>query len=316
MKAVFITKYGGAEVLEYGDLPRPTPRSGQVLVEVHAASVNPRDWLLREGRYVFRYLMRGFPLILGSDVSGVVVQSGRDTKRFREGDAVFGMQTPLGRMGGYAEYIAIDERALAAKPANISHEEAAAAPCAALTAYGALVRIGRTTAGSHVTIIGASGGVGTYATQLAKALGATVAGVTSGRNADLVRSLGADRVIDYETERFETLLRSQDLVFDTIGRESLAKCSPALAPGGRYITTIPSAATMTQAWASRLRRQRAHVILVRADGEDLARIASMMDEGKVRSVIDSVYPLSDARAAHEKSRSWRSRGKLVLQVRA
>jgi len=163
MRAVFINRYGGVEVLEYGDQPRPIPRSGQVLVEVHAASVNPRDWLLREGRYVFRYLMRGFPMILGSDVSGVVVQSGPNTTRFRPGDAVFGMQTAFGRMGGYAEYIAIDEWALAAKPANVSHEEAAAVPCAALTAYGALLQVGRTTAGSRVAIIGASGGVGTYA---------------------------------------------------------------------------------------------------------------------------------------------------------
>lgn len=322
MKAVFINRYGGVEVLEYGEQPRPVPRSGQVLVEVHAASVNPRDWLLREGRYVFRHLMPGFPLIPGSDVSGVVVQSGPGTTRFRPGDAVFGMQTPLGRMGGYAEYVSIDERALAAKPPNITHEEAAAVPCAALTAYGALLRIGRTTAGSRVTIIGASGGVGTYATQLAKALGATVTGVTSERNASLVESLGADRVIDYTTERFETLLRSQDVVFDTIGRESLKKCSPVLAQRGRYITTIPSAATMTRGWTSLLLRmlpggkaQSSHVILVRADGEDLGRIAALMAEGRVRSVIDSVYPLSEVRAAHERSRSWRSRGKLVLQVR-
>lgn len=322
MRAVFINRYGGTEVLEYGDRPRPAPRSGQVLVEVHAASVNPRDWLLREGRYVFRYLMPGFPLILGGDVSGVVVEAGPNTSRFRPGDAVFGMQTSFGRMGGYAEYIAIHERALAAKPTNISHEEAAAVPCAALTAYGALSRIGQTRAGSHVTIIGASGGVGTYATQLAKALGATVTAVTSARNASLVESLGADRVIDYTTEHFETVLRSQDLVFDTIGRESLRKCSPVLAQRGRYVTTIPSPATMRQSLASRLWRmlrrgnaQSAHVILVRADGKDLGQIASLMSEGKVRSVIDSVYPLSEARAAHEKSRSWRSRGKLVLQVR-
>lgn len=322
MRAIFINRYGGTEVLEEGDQPRPIPRSGQVLIEVHAASVNPRDWLLREGRYVFRYLMRGFPLILGSDVSGVVVESGRNTTRFQRGDAVFGMQTAFGRMGGYAEYIAIDERALAAKPANISHEEAAAAPCAALTAYGALVRIGRTTGGSRVTIIGASGGVGTYATQLAKALGATVTAVTSARNASLVRSLGADRVIDYTTERFESLLQSQDLVFDTIGRESLRKCSRVLAGQGRYVTTIPNATTMTQALVSALRgistgghTQSAHTILVRADGDDLSTIASLMSDGKVRSVIDSVYPLSEVRAAHERSRSWHSRGKLVLQVR-
>jgi len=322
MRAVFINRYGGPEVLEYGDQPSPAPRSKQVLVEVHAASVNPRDWLLREGRYVFRYLTRAFPLILGSDVSGVVVEAGSDTSRFRPGDAVFGMQTAFGRMGGYAEYIAMDERALAAKPTNISHEEAAAVPCAALTAYGALSRIGRTKAGSHAAIIGASGGVGTYAIQLAKALGATVAAVTSARNASLVESLGADRIIDYTTEHFETLLRSQDLVFDTIGRESLQKCSPVLAQRGRYVTTIPSPATMRQALASRLSRilrrgnaHSAHVILVRADGKDLGRVASLMSAGRVRSVIDSVYPLSAARAAHEKSRSGRSRGKLVLQVR-
>lgn len=320
MRAVFIQRYGGLEVLEYGEQPRPVPRSGQVLVEVHAASVNPRDWLLREGRYVFRHLMRGFPLILGSDVSGVVVESGSGTTRFRPGDAVFGMQTPLGRMGGYAEYVAIDEHALAAKPANVSHEEAAAVPCAALTAYGALVRIGRITAGSRVAIVGASGGVGTYATQLAKALGATVAGITSAPNASLVRSLGADPVIDYKTERFETVLRSQDLVFDTIGRESLSKCAAALAPQGRYITTIPSAATMMQSWTSLLLRllrggQTAHTVFVRADGEELGLIASLLSEGRVRSVIDTVYPLSEVRAAHERSRTWRSRGKLVLQVR-
>lgn len=322
MRAIFINRYGGTEVLEEGEQPRPVARSRQVLVEVHAASINPRDWLLREGRYVFRYLMRGFPLILGSDVSGVVTEVGPDAKLFRPGDAVFGMQTPLGRMGGYAEYVAIDERALARKPGNVSHEEAAAVPCAALTAYGALLRIGRTTAGSRVTIIGASGGVGTYATQIAKALGATVSAVTSARNASLVHSLGADRVIDYTTERFDTVLHAQDLVFDTIGRESLRKCSRVLTKRGRYITTIPSAATFTNALATNAWRmlrgghaQSAHTVLVHADGEDLSRIASLMSEGKVRSVIDSVYPLSQVREAHQRSRTWRSQGKLVLQVR-
>jgi len=322
MRAVFINRYGGTEVLEEGNQPRPVPKSRQVLIEVYAASVNPRDWLLREGRYVFRHLMRGFPLILGSDVSGVVVDRGPDATLFQPGDAVFGVQTPLGRMGGYAEYIAIDERALARKPSTISHEEAAAVPCAALTALGALTRIGRTKAGSHVTIIGASGGVGTYATQLAKALGATVAAVTSARNGSLVQSLGADRVIDYTAERFDAVLRGQDLVFDTIGRESLEKCTGVLTHRGRYVTTIPNAATFAKALTSNLRRmlllghaQSAHTVLLRADGEDLSRIASLMSAGIVRSVIDSVYTLSQVRQAHERSRTWRSRGKLVIQVR-
>lgn len=322
MRAVFINRYGGPEVLEEGDQPRPVPRGRQVLIEVFAASINPRDWLLRDGRYVFRHLSRGFPLILGSDVSGVVVERGPDATLFEPGDAVFGMQTPLGRMGGYAEYVAIDERALARKPAKVSHEDAAAVPCAGLTAYGALLRIGRTKAGSQVTIIGASGGVGTYATQLAKAFGATVSAVCSAGNAALVQSLGADRVIDYKTERFETLLRAQDLVFDTIGKESLEKCAGVLTRRGRYVTTIPSARTFRKALSSNLRRalllgnaQSAHTILARSNGEELSAIASLMAAGAVRSVIDSVYPLSQVRQAHERSRTWRSRGKLVIQVR-
>jgi NADPH:quinone reductase-like Zn-dependent oxidoreductase len=232
------------------------------------------------------------------------------------------MQTPLGRMGAYAQSIAIDERALARKPNNISHEEAAAVPCAGLTAYGALLRVGRVRAGSRVTIVGASGGVGTYATQIAKVLGAEVAGVCSAHNAALVQSLGADRVIDYKTERFESVLRSQDLVFDTIGRESLRKCSRALTQNGRYITTIPSATTFANALATNLWRalslghaQSAHTVLVSADGQALSQIASWMSTGQVRSVIDSVYPLSDVRLAHERSRTWRSQGKLVIRVR-
>jgi NADPH:quinone reductase-like Zn-dependent oxidoreductase len=321
MRAVFINRYGGSEVLEYGERPRPVPKSRQVLVEVHAAGVNPRDWLLREGRYVFRFLTK-LPLILGSDVSGVVVETGPDASRFRRGDAVFGMQTALGRMGGYAEYIAIDERALAAKPANISHQEAAAVPCAALTAYQALSRIARIGAGSRVTVVGGSGGVGTYATQLAKALGATVTAVTSTGNVSLLQSLGADRVIDYKNERFASVVRDQDTVFDTLGKESLASCRPERAPGGRYITTIPDGRTALQAPFSGLLRRvsggslrTAHMVLVRANGADLESIASLMSKGLVRSVIDTVYPLSEARAAQEKSRSWRTRGKLVLAVR-
>jgi len=173
-----------------------------------------------------------------------------------------------------------------------------------------------------VTIIGASGGVGTYATQMAKALGAEVCAASSARNAVLVQSLGADRVIDYTTERFDTLLDSQDLVFDTIGRENLQTCSAVLTPRGRYVTTIPSVRTFTNALATNLRRtmklgnaQSAHTIFVRADGQALSQIAAWMSDGKVRSVIDSLYPLSEVRAAHERSRSWRSQGKLVIQVR-
>lgn len=322
MKAVYIEKYGGVEVLQYGERPRPRLKRGQVLVEVHAASVNPRDWLLREGRYVFRKLTRGFPLILGSDISGVVVETGPGASLFTTGDTVFGMQTPLGGMGGYSEYIAISERALARKPENITHESAAAAPCAALTAYDVLLRICRMEPESNALIIGASGGVGTYAVQLAKLLGATVTAVTSTRNLAFVESLGADRVIDYKNERFSLIVRDQDLVFDTIGKESLASCAAVLAPGGRYVTTIPNWRTAGHAISTGLlrmasggRTKSAHVVLVQANGSNLEIIASQLAKGQIRSVIDTIYPLSAVKAAHEKSRSWRTRGKLVLNVR-
>ena len=259
--------------------------------------------------------------MLGSDVSGLVVEVGLHANRFKPGVPVFGMQTPFGRMGGYAEYVAISEAALARKPEGVSHEEAAAVPCAALTAYGALVRIGRIGPKSQILIVGASGGVGSYAVQIAKALGASVTAVTSTGNITLVQSLGADRVIDYKTERFTSVIRHQDVVFDTIGKESLASCRSVLASGGRYITTIPNGRTAIQSAISGLRRfvsggrtPSAHVVLVRAKGDDLERIAALMAAGRIRSVIDSVYPLHEARAAHEKSRSWRTRGKLVLQV--
>jgi NADPH:quinone reductase-like Zn-dependent oxidoreductase len=322
VRAVFIERYGGPEALVYGERPRPVPGRGQVLIEVHAASVNPRDWLLREGRYVFRRLAGGFPLIPGSDVSGMVAETGPGVRRLAVGDEVFGMQTPLGRMGGYAELVAIAESALARKPAEVTHEEAAAFPCAGLTAYQALTRIGRVGAGAKVAVLGASGGVGTYAVQIARALGAEVTAVTSHRNAELVRSLGAGTVVDYTRERFAGLVRGQDVVLDAIGRDSLASCAPALAPGGRYITTIPNlknAGTALRSGAVRLLRagrgQSAHVVLVRADGRDLETIGGLLASGAVRSVIDTVFPLSETRAAHEKSRTWRTCGKLVLRVR-
>lgn len=321
MKAVFIRKYGGIDVLEYGELPRPVPKKGQVLVKVAASSINPRDWLLREGKYVFKYFTRTSPIVLGSDISGVVVEAGPGTTRFRVGDEVFGMQTPLGGMGAYAEYIAIAESALAAKPANISHEEAAGVPCAAITAYAALVRIAQVRSRDRVTIIGASGGVGTYSVQIAKALGAEVAAVTSTANIELAQELGADTVIDYKQERFSARLSDQQVVFDTIGREHLGSCRATLTRQGRYITTIPNFINLRQSLSSQLTRllrlgnaPSAHIVLAPSSGRILSEIAAWMEQQKVRTIIDSVYPLSDIKAAHQKSRTWRARGKIILAM--
>ncbi len=320
MKAVGIRRYGGLETLEYADWPRPRPGRRELLVRVHAAAVNPRDWLLREGRYVFRRMVR-LPAILGSDFSGVVVERGPQATRFEQGDAVFGMQTAFGQMGAYAEYIAVDERAVARKPPGVTHLEAAAVPCAGLTAWQALTRYSRTGPGSKITVIGASGGVGSYAVQIARAMGAHVTGVTSGANEALVRSLGAAAAVDYRRAHFAAVLRDQDVVFDTIGRESLSSSTPALAPDGTYITTIPSLATAGQSLAAAFRRlgaggrgRRARVVLCRADGRDLERLADLLARREITSVIDSVYPLPETARAHERSRSWRTRGKLLLEV--
>ncbi len=321
MKAIFFERYGAPEVLQYGERPKPEQRADQVLIEVHAAAINPRDWLLREGRYQFRHLLGGFPVIPGSDVSGVVVAAGRDVQRFKPGDEVFAMQGILGRMGAYAEYIAVKERCLAHKPKNISHAEAAAVPCAGLTSWQALLKNGQMQRGSKVVVVGASGGVGHYGVQIARHFGAHVIGVCSTANVDFVKSLGAHEVIDYKQQKFNEVLRDCDIVYDTIGRESLASCRKVLKPDGVYITTVPNGRTAAEWITTSLRRrvtgrgQRSSVILCEASGADLGEMGKLMSDGKLRSEIDQVFPLKDAADAQRKSRSFRTRGKLILAVK-
>ena len=321
MKAVYIDRPGGPEVVTFGERPRPQLRPSQVLVRVRAASINPRDWMVRAGTYPFKAALPPYPVILGSDISGEVVACGAGVRRFACGDEVFGMQVLRGGMGAYAEFIAINETAVAAKPPGLSHAEAAAIPCAGLTAWQALHRIGSIQAGQPIVVCGASGGVGSYAVQLAKAAGASVTATTSAGNADLVRDLGADKVVDYKNEDFTRCVRDQALVFDAVGRTPFAQARRTLAPGGRYVSTIPGARLILEIAASgalrlaRLgRRPSAHLVLVRARGEDLAAIAALAAAGQVRSVIDSRFPLAEARAAQERSRTWRARGKIVLDV--
>ncbi|MGH8529846.1 MAG: NAD(P)-dependent alcohol dehydrogenase [Nevskiales bacterium] len=321
MKAVFFEHYGPPEVLQYSERPRPEPRADQVLIEVHAVAVNPRDWLLREGRYQFRHLLGGFPIIPGSDVSGVIVATGKDVQGFRQGDEVFAMQSMLGRMGGYAEYVAVKEVCLARKPNNVTHAQAAAVPCAGLTSWQALLKNGKMKQGDKVVVVGASGGVGHYAVQIARHFGAHVIGVCSTANVEFVKSLGAHEVIDYKKEKFNERLRDCDIVYDTIGRESLATCAKVLNPNGVYITTIPNGRTAVEWLTTSLRHrlsqrgQRASVIMCEAAGADLAEMAALMNHGKLRSQIDQTFPLKDAIEAHRKSRSFRTRGKLVLTVK-
>lgn len=319
MKAVFFDRYGSSDVLTYGDWPRPEVGDRRVLIEVHAASVNPRDWLIRSGRYFAKAALPRLPLVLGSDVAGRVVEVGPRVRRFAVGDDVFAMQPSSDGFGGYAEYIAVREQAVARKPAGMSFVEAAAVPLAGLTALQALRDDARLRPGARVVVVGASGGVGHYAVQIARSLGAEVTGVTSAANVEMVRDLGADRVIDYRKERFNDVLTGYDVVFDTIGRESLRTCSRVLASGGVYVTTVPNGANLLASIVTRplswLGAKRSAVVLVRSDGHDLELLRRWIEEGKLRSVIDRVHPLAEAARAHDHSRTFRTRGKNVLMVR-
>jgi NADPH:quinone reductase-like Zn-dependent oxidoreductase len=318
MKAICIERFGGPEVLAYRDVAKPIPRSSEVLVRVAAASVNPRDWLLQEGRYQFKSTLGPFPIVLGSDFSGTVEAVGTGVSRFKVGDEVFGMQS---RMGAFAEWIAVSERILASKPREVSHSVAAAIPCAGLTAYQALVTIGKLRTGQAVLVNGATGGVGSYAVQIARALGGRVTAVASQHNADLCLDLGADQVIDRATTDFTAVVREQNIILDAVGRSNFAKCKPILAARGHYITTIPNASvaraavtTSALSLGGLLPTRRCHMVLVRSRPADLEAIAALVAAGRVQNLLAQKFPLADAAKALAHSKSWHTTGKLVLEI--
>src|SRR6201981_1396678 len=236
MKAIQIHKYGGPEVLQYEDAPRPKPKAGEVLVRVHAAGVNPIDWKVREGE-MKDFWPHKFPLILGWDLSGVVEELGRGVSRFKIGDDVYGLPDPT-RGGAYADYIVVRESELALKPDLLHHIRAGAVPLAALTAWQSLVDTGQLQPGQRVLIHAGSGGVGHFAVQLAKWKGAYVFATASTRNQDLLRKLGGDEPIDYTQQRFEEVARNIDIVFDTIGGETQERSWSVLKTGGALVSLV------------------------------------------------------------------------------
>ncbi|MBL4790521.1 MAG: NAD(P)-dependent alcohol dehydrogenase [Kordiimonadaceae bacterium] len=323
MRAITINKYGRTDVLEQIERAVPTPKNDQILVKVKAASINPRDWLLMRGLYPFKKIAEPMPITLGSDMSGTVEAIGSDVRSFKVGDDVFGMQPLSGKFGAFADYIAIKESAVAIKPSKLSHADAAATPCAGMTSLQTIRDLAALRKGETILINGASGGVGSYAVQIAKAYGAHVTAVSSAANAELCKSLGADEVIDYKSEKFETGDNKYDVVYDVIGRSSPKKCRGVLKKGGRYITTIPSPATALAAVFSKVtkhlpfsKKLSTHLILVKPEGKDLAEMADLIISGKMYSLIDARYSLEQATEAFEKSQSWRSRGKLVFEINA
>ena len=309
MKAVVIEKYGSVDELKIKEMPMPEIGDGDLLVEVYAAGVNPIDWKVREGRRR-DVLELKFPYIPGFDMAGIVKKVGSKVTRFQQGDEVFS-RTDLARNGTYAEYVAVDETIVARKPENLTFEEAASIPLVGLTAWQALIDAANMKTGEKVLIHAGSGGVGSFAIQLTKARGSHAATTCSTRNIDLVKSLGADVVIDYTKEEFSSLLRDYDIVLDTIGGDIYRKSFTVLKKGGRVVSLLDQP---DEALAQKT-VTKALYIFMRPNGKELDEIAGLLRERKIKPVVGTVLPLEDARKAHELSASHHASGKIVLQVK-
>jgi NADPH:quinone reductase-like Zn-dependent oxidoreductase len=325
MKAIIYCDYGPAN-LKFQDVEKPTPADDQLLVRVHVASVNPLDWHYVEGTpYLMRAVAAGLrkpkETRLGVDFAGTVEAVGKNVTKFKPGDEVFG-----GRTGAFAEYVCVREsRAVALKPASVPFEQAASVPIAGITALQALRDKGQVQAGQKVLINGASGGVGTFAVQIAKSYGAEVTGVCSTRNLDLVRSLGADHVIDYTKEDFTKAKQLYDLVVDNVGNRPLLECRRVLKPNGIFVLVGgggpkeqgligPMAKPIKAMLLSPFVSQKIMMILAQLNHDDLAFLADLMQSGKVKPVIDRTYKLSEVPEAILYLEEGHARGKVVISV--
>jgi NADPH:quinone reductase-like Zn-dependent oxidoreductase len=324
MKAIVYTQYGSPDVLRLQEVEKPTPADNEVLVKVHAASANPLDW----------HIMRGAPFLarlefglfkpkhagLGADVAGRVEAVGKNVTRFQPGDEVFGDIFGSG-LGSFAEYASVSENDLALKPANLSFEEAASTPIVGFTALQGLRDTGHIQAGQTVLVNGASGGVGTFAAQLAKSFDTEVTGVCSARNFDMVRSIGADHVIDYTQEDFTDNGRQYDLIFDMVGNRTASDLARALKPGGTCV--IGGFANLGMLFnhmviAPRMSKAEGKTVgmmkTAHANQPDLLFIKDLLETGKVKPVIDRCYPLSETAEAIRYLETGRARGKVVISV--
>ncbi len=333
MKAFILDRYGSANRVRVGDVPDPELREDDVLVQVHAAGVNLLDSKIRDGEFKLILPYR-LPLILGHDVAGVVLRVGSRVRRFKPGDEVYARPAD-GRVGAFAEFMAINEEDVALKPKALTMEDAASIPLVGLTAWQTLIERANLKKGQRVLIHAGSGGVGTLAIQLAKHVGATVATTTSTGNVDLVRSLGADIVIDYKKEDFAHVLRDYDVVLNSLDKVTLEKSLRVLKPGGQLISISgqPDAAFARSIGASwvlraimrvlsyrirskaRRRQVRYSFLFMRANGDQLTEIASLIDHGIIRPVVDRVFPFASTKEAMAYVESGRAKGKVVVSLR-
>lgn len=303
MKAIRIHEFGGPDVLKYEDIPESQPGTGEVRVKVIAAGVNPIDWKIRRG-----YIELPLPMTVGSDVAGVVDVVGEGVDSFQPEDEVFGKASA--GQGGYAEYTVVNSTQIAKKPKSIGFIESAAIPTAGLAAWQSLFDIAGLERGQTVLVHGAAGGVGTFAVQFAKWKGAYVIGTASSKNAEFLKSIGCDEVIDYRNQRFEEIVSNLEVVLDTIGGDTLERSWGVLRPGGFLVSTVVSIPEeIPQKYGV-----RAKTLMTQADGRELAQIAAIIDEKKIKPIVTTVLPLIDAQKAHEMSESRHARGKIVLRV--
>jgi alcohol dehydrogenase len=331
MRALILDRYG-KDAGQLGEVPVPELRDDDVLIQVHAASANPLDWKIRDGA-LRRVLPYRLPIVLGNDLAGVVVRAGARVRQFKPGDEVYA-RPRKDRIGAFAEFIAISEDAVAMKPKSLSMEEAASMPLVGLTSWQALAEIAKLKKGQRVLIHAGSGGLGTFAIQLAKHLGATVATTTSTANVDLVKRLGADIVVDYKKDDFAAVLRDCDAVLDTLGGRALAKSVRVLKPGGKLISVAgppdpafareiganPVVRLAIRLMSARIRRKakRRRVsysfLFMRADGDQLREIGALIESGIIRPVVDRIFPFESTMEALAYLETGRAKGKVVIKV--
>jgi NADPH:quinone reductase-like Zn-dependent oxidoreductase len=308
MKAVVIHEYGGPEVLKYEDISRPEPNDDQLLIRVIAAGVNPVDGMIRSGMFA-KEGNRAFPIILGGDVAGLVEKVGSKITKFKAGDAVFAYVS-LDDSGGYAQYALVTEREAASKPKSLTYVEAAAVPIVAMTAWQALVDTAKLGAGQTVLIHGGSGGVGSFAIQIAKARGAKVIATASTANQDLLKQLGADVAIDYTKQKFEDIAKDVDVVLDAIGRDTLARSYGVVKKGGIIVSLV------ARPKDSELEKHgiRGTGLNVEPNSEELAEIGKLIDDERIKVIVFQTFPLSEAMKAQEQVATGHTRGKIVLKI--
>jgi NADPH:quinone reductase-like Zn-dependent oxidoreductase len=322
MKAIIYTEYGSPDVIQFKEVEKPTPKEDEVLIKVYAASVNAGDWhYLRGTPWLFRLasgLLKPKNIFLGADVAGQVEAVGKNVTQFQPGDVVFGDLSACGR-GAFAEYVCATEEALVLKPANLSFEEAAAVPVAAVTALHGLQSKTQIQPGQKVLINGASGGVGIFAVQIAKAFGAEVTAVCSTRNVEMVRSIGADHVIDYTQEDFTQNGHQYDFILAANGYRSISAYKRALNSGGTYVMTGGATAQMFEAMflgplVSMTGNQKMGNVLTKPDLKKLAFMKQLLEDGKVKPVIDRCYSLSEVAEAIRYLKAGHAQGKVVITV--